>query len=110
MYQIKPGEFYYHFKRNPSKGIEDHAYYVLGIAQDTEYRTKISVICKPLYFCDPKKADEIGVSFHSRPYDMFIEQIDRPEYKGPRFTKIEDEEVIKYLKTTFLFNSQYIDE
>jgi hypothetical protein len=109
MYQIKPGEFYYHFKRDISKGIENHAYYIFGLAQDTEDRTKINVIYKPLYFCDPRKPDEVGISFHSRPYSMFIESVDRPEYQGPRFIKITDEKVIEYLETTPLFTSGFID-
>lgn len=109
MYQVKPGEFYYHFKRNASKGIEDHAYYIFGLAQDTEDRTRINVIYKPLYFCDPRKPDEIGISFHSRPYTMFIESVDKPEYQGPRFIKITDENTIKYLRDTVLFASNFID-
>jgi hypothetical protein len=109
MYQIKPGEFYYHFKRNASKGLENHAYYILGLAQDTEDRTKINVIYRPLYLCEPRKPDEAGISFHSRPYSMFIESVDRPEYQGTRFVKIIDEKVIKCLKALPLFKSKYID-
>jgi hypothetical protein len=110
MYKIKPGEFYYHFKRDASKGLEDHAYYVFGIAQDTEDRSKLNVIYKPLYFCEPRKQDETGVSFHSRPYSMFIESVDRPEYQGPRFIKITDDKVIEYLKSVPLFSSTCMDE
>jgi hypothetical protein len=109
MYQIKPGEFYYHFKRDTNKCIEDHAYYVHGLAQDTEDRAQINVVYKPLYFCEPRKPDEVGISFHSRPYSMFIENVNRPEYQGARFIKIEDEKVIEYLKNLPLFRSQFID-
>jgi hypothetical protein len=107
---IKPGEFYYHFKRNPDLGLENHAYLIVGIAQDTEDRTKYSVCYKPLYFCDPKKEDEKGVSFHSRPYEMFIEMVDKQEYSGPRFIKITDPETIKYLKNTPLYGSLWMGE
>ena len=110
MYKIKPGEFYYHFKRDVSKGVENHAYYILDIAQNTEDRSQINVVYKPLYFCEPRKPDEAGISFHSRPYSMFIESVDRPEYKGARFIRIVDEKVIEYLKTIPLFNSKFIDE
>jgi hypothetical protein len=110
MYKINPGEFYYHFKRDTSKGIEDHAYYIYGLAQDTEDRSQINVIYKPLYFCDPLKPDEAGISFHSRPYTMFIESVDRPGYQGPRFVKIEDEKVIGYLRGLPLFESKFMDE
>ena len=89
-FTIYPGEFYYHFKRNPDLGLENHPYVIIGIAQDTEVRAKYSVIYKPLYFCDPKKEDEKGISFHSRPYEMFIETAEKPEYFGPRFIKITD--------------------
>ena len=109
MYQVKPGEFYYHFKRDRSKGLEDHAYYVFGLSQDTEDRTKISVVYKPLYYCDPRQPDEVGISFHSRPYDMFIEMVDKPDYQGPRFIKIIDESIIYQLKKLPLFKSKYID-
>jgi hypothetical protein len=110
MYKIKPGEFYYHFKRDASKGLEDHAYYILGIAQDTEDRSRLSVVYRPLYLCEPRKPDEVGVSFHSRPYSMFIENVEKPEYHGTRFNKITDEKVIEYLKTLPLFSSQFMDE
>ena len=109
MYQVKPGEFYYHFKRDPSKGLEDHAYYVFGLSQGTEDRTKINVVYKPLYYCDPRQPDEEGISFHSRPYDMFIEMVDKPDYQGPRFIKITNESIINQLKKAPLFTSKYID-
>ena len=109
MYQIKPGEFYRHFKHNPNKGIEDHAYYVLGLTQNTEDRTKISVVYKPLYYCYPRQPDEVGISFHNRPYEMFIEMINKAEYQGPRFIKITDENIINQLKKSPLFDSQFID-
>ena len=110
MFIVNPGEFYYHYKRDKNKNPEDHAYYILGIAQDTEDRTKFSVIYKPLYFCDPRKEDETGVTFHSRPYNMFIEMVYKSEYTGLRFTKIIDPKLIEYLKGTVLFQSAYIDQ
>jgi hypothetical protein len=109
-FQIKPGEFYYHFKRDLSKGLENHAYLIVGVGQDTEDRTKYYVVYKPLYFCDPRHEDEKGVSFHVRPYDMFIEHVDRPDYHGPRFIQITDDKTIKYLKNTPLSGSAFMDE
>jgi hypothetical protein len=107
---VKPGEFYYHFKRDLSRGIENHAYVIIGIGQDTEDRAKYYVAYKPLYFCYPRREDEKGVSFHTRQYDMFIEEVDRPEYKGPRFIKITEEKTIQYLKNHELYTSQFMDE
>jgi hypothetical protein len=107
---VKPGEFFYHFKRDISRGIENHAYVIIGIGQDTEERTKYYVTYKPLYFCDTRHEDEKGVSFHIRPYHMFIEEVNRPEYKGPRFIKITDEKTIQYLKNHELYTSKFMDE
>lgn len=110
MYLVKPGQFYYHFKRDSSKGIEDHAYIIVGLAMHTEDRNNISVIYKPLYYCDPLKNDEEGISFHSRPYHMFIDQVNKPEYKGPRFTLITDPDTIDNLSKTPLYSSLYMDK
>jgi hypothetical protein len=110
MFNVKPGQFYYHYKRRPEKGTFDHAYYVLGVGMNTEDRTDFHVIYKPLYFCDPRHEDEQGVSFHVRPYDMFIENVVVDRVVKPRFELITDPELIEQLKTSPLFGSEFIDE
>jgi hypothetical protein len=106
---VKPRQFYYHFKHDPKKEINDHTYLVIGIGQDTENRENYFVIYKPLYFCQPKKLDEVGVSFHIRPYQMFVENVQKPEYNGPRFVQIIDKELIAELKLSPLYSSKYMD-
>jgi hypothetical protein len=108
-FAVQPGQFYYHFKRDANKGLENHAYLIIGVGQDTEDRSKYVVVYKPLYYCEPRKDDETGVSFHVRPYDMFVETVEKPEYTGPRFICIDDKDVIEYLKNTPLYTSQYMD-
>jgi hypothetical protein len=106
----QPGEFYYHFKRNADRGLEDGVYYVVGIGMHTENRSEHFVVLKPLYYCEPRKEDEKGISLQIRPLDKFLSEIDRVTYKGPRFWEIEDSATIEYLKNTFLFNSKFLDE
>ncbi len=106
---IQPGQFYYHFKRDKSQGIEHGAYYILGLGMNTENRSQKSVICKPLYYCNPRHTDEIGISYQIRPIEFFIGVVDRENYKGQRFTVISDMEVIEKLKQTELYNSKFLD-
>ncbi len=110
LFLLQPGDYYYHFKRDISKGLENHAYIIIGVGQDTEDRSKYYVAYKPLYYCDPLHEDEKGISFHVRPYEMFVEQVDKPEYQGPRFIKITDSTTIEYLQSLPLHNSQFMDE
>lgn len=107
---IKPGQFYYHFKRNPDMGVEHGAYYCLGLGMNTEDRSEHYVVLKPLYYCDPRKEDEGGISYQVRPIDYFITPIDREYYAGPRFQYISDPAVINQLRETELFSSQYLDQ
>lgn len=76
----------------------------------TENRSEHYVILKPLYFCDPRKPDEKGISYQVRPLEFFEGDINRPEYTGKRFTLIEDTVVIEKLKQEFLFSSDYLEE
>jgi hypothetical protein len=109
-HNIQPSTFYYHFKRDPNKGLEDGAYYVLGLGMNTEDRSQISVILKPLYYCDPQKTDEKGISYQIRPLEYFVTPIDRESYTGPRFKLITDQKIIDQLKDHPLFASKFLDE
>lgn len=70
---IQPGR-YRHFKGGE--------YEVIGVAQDSENRDEYVVVYRLI------KYDRLMV----RPYEMFIEHVDKPEYnyQGPRFAKIDD--------------------
>jgi hypothetical protein len=107
---IKPQTFYYHFKREPEKGVNHGAYYVLGLGMNTEQRDSHYVILKPLYYCEPGHEDEKGISFQVRPVEFFDSHIDRGYYKGPRFNLIEDTKVIQELISHPLFKDNYIDD
>jgi hypothetical protein len=67
----KPGEIYIHFK-NPDK-----KYRVIGIAKHTETEEDM-VVYQPLY-------ENPWAPLVVRPLKMFIEEVDRDGYKGPRF-------------------------
>ncbi len=110
-YAIKPGQIYYHFKRKSEKGIEHGAYLILGLAHDMENRTRVLVVIKPLYYCEPRNESEKGISYFVRPLELFIDSVDRPEsnYYGPRFTLIKDETVLQELQRHPLFSSKYLD-
>ncbi len=87
-----PLGFYYHFKHDPQKDFNNHAYEVIGVGMDTESQA-LSVIYRPLYKNTYLKAD-----YCVRPFEMFIGDV---EVKGrivKRFKKITDEEIILKLE------------
>lgn len=100
----KPGQFYYHFK---STGGNDHLYKIVGLARHTE-TDEMMVIYEALYQNDWIK--EAKTQLSARPLNMFVEEVDRDGYKGPRFKLIEDEQIIAELKQTPLYNNQFLDE
>lgn len=91
MTNIKKG-FYYHFKHNPNQSINNYAYWLVGIAKHSETE-EITVIYKPMY----KNEWLGGVELISRPIDMFMDTVEKPEYSGPRFRLMEDPEIIARL-------------
>ena len=72
---VKPG-VYRHFKGN--------IYHVLGVAENTETK-ELTVVYIPQY-------GEYKGKLSNRSLAMFLEDVDRPEldYKGPRFTLVEE--------------------
>jgi hypothetical protein len=89
---IKKG-FYYHYKHDPEKGINDHAYEVIGIGMHTEDRS-LTVIYRPLY----KNTFLPPADFCARPYEMFIENVEKNGKTVPRFQKITDREIIAQIE------------
>jgi hypothetical protein len=53
------------------------------------------VAYRPLY--DWALVYRMGKLFHVRPLGMFVDEVDKPEYQGPRFIKIIDEALIARL-------------
>jgi len=97
----KKREFYYSFKHNPEKGIDDMAYEIIGITAHTETLEEL-VVYKPLYEC--KYLKEHNLDFWTRPLDMFLEEVDKDGYKGSRFIRIKDIDVVEEIrKLSFMF-------
>ncbi len=85
--------FYYHFKHDSTKGVNDHAYYVFGLGLLTE-DDSVAVIYRPLY-----ENDFLGdAEYCIRPYTMFIETVEREGKTFPRFQKITDPAIIEELE------------
>lgn len=91
----EPG-FYYHYKHDPEGPENGYAYEVVGVGHHTEDDKTFMVVYRPLY--DSALVYKLGKMFDLRPLDMFMEAVDKPEYSGPRFNKIEDPELTERLK------------
>lgn len=85
--------FYYHYKHDNSQGINNYAYEVMGTALHTEERTK-AVIYRPIY----ANTFLQGMDFCSRPYEMFMQSVEKDGISIPRFKKIDDPAVIAQLQ------------
>ena len=90
----KQGEFYYHFKHDPTKGVSDFAYQIVGIAVHSEDES-LFVAYRPLY--TPNHVIDNEGNFNIRPLTMFVENVTKSNYDGPRFRLIKDPEIIKQL-------------
>lgn len=84
--------FYYHYKHDPTLGFNNYAYEVIGLARHSEDKTNL-VMYRPLYESDYLGEAECSV----RPLDMFMENVTVDGKTVPRFTKIEDSELISKL-------------
>lgn len=91
MTNIKKG-FYYHFKHDPKLSINNYAYEIVAVAKHTE-TGEITVIYRPMYKNEWLEEAEV----FSRPIEMFMDTVEKPEYTGPRFRLIEDPEIIAKL-------------
>ena len=78
---VKPG-IYQHFKGN--------IYHVLGVAENTETK-ELTVVYIPQH-------GEFAGRLSNRRLDMFLETVEnhkeRPDYKGPRFTLLEEKSFV----------------
>lgn len=94
----EPG-FYYNHHHDPSKGVGDHAYEVLGLQIDVE-TSLVRVDYRPLY----QSALVYQLSLRSgvpckdgRPVDVFMQDVEKDGKKVPRFAKITDPSAINKL-------------
>ncbi len=85
--------FYYHFKHNPQKGFDNHAYEVIGVGMDTESQA-LSVIYRPLY----TNSYLAPANYCIRPFEMFIEDVEVEGRIVKRFKKITDAKIILKLE------------
>lgn len=94
----EPG-FYYHYKHDPDGPWNQYAYEVMGVGHNTEEcppEEEYKVVYRPLY--ESAFVYRLGKLFDLRPLAMFMEAVDKPEYQGPRFNRIEDPELIARLQ------------
>jgi len=87
----EPG-FYYHYKHDPNGPENQAAYELIGTGWHTETGEFCSMY-RPLYE---------GWAFSShltylRPAEMFMDRVEKPEYQGPRFIKIDDAALVARL-------------
>lgn len=96
--------FYYHYKHDPEKGFQDHAYEVIGVGFHTEDDVRPGeehfLIYRPLYEQNVYKASkELGIPcFDNRPLEMWMEDVEKDGKVFPRFQKITDPELISMLE------------
>jgi hypothetical protein len=84
--------FYYHYKHDPKQSINNYSYEVVGVAMHTESR-ELTVLYKPLY----KNTFLSPADYCARPLDMFLEDVVINGIKTPRFTKIDDVDIIQQI-------------
>ncbi len=99
----EPG-FYYHYKHDPSKGVRDYAYEVLGVGFHTEDDAREGeshfLVYRPLYEASVFIASKnLGIPcFDARPLEMWMEDVTKDGKTFPRFKKITDSETISELE------------
>jgi hypothetical protein len=95
----EPG-FYYHYKHDPNGEVTNYAYEILGVGLHTEDdcrpEDQFMQVYRPLY--TSAKVYQMGKMFDLRPLAMAMDEVEKDGYKGPRFIKITDPEVIEKLK------------
>ena len=89
-----PG-FYYHYKHDPEKGVQDYAYEILGAGIHTE-EDQCFQVYRPLY--EEAFVFQHGKMFDLRPLAMAMENVIVNSMEMPRFRLITDTSVIRELK------------
>lgn len=92
--------FYYHYKHDPDKPVNDYAYEVVGVGVHTEDDCRPEdanmVVYRPLYESSVFTA---GKFFDLRPLEMWMGDVTKNGQTFPRFQRITDPEVIAKLET-----------
>ena len=91
--------FYYHYKHDPSKSLNDYAYEVVGVGVHTEDDCRPEdanmVVYRPLY---ESTVFKVGKLFDLRPLEMWMGNVEKDGKTFPRFQKITDEKIISELE------------
>ncbi|MBA3550849.1 DUF1653 domain-containing protein [Patescibacteria group bacterium] len=91
--------FYYHYKHDPSKPINDYAYEMVGVGSHTEDDCRPQdihmVVYRPIYEASVYKA---GKLFDIRPLEMWMGDVTKDGKTFKRFQKITDPVVIAQLE------------
>ncbi len=102
--RVPEAGFYYHYKHDPSKGVQDYAYEVMGVGFHTEDDVRdgeaLFLIYRPLYNASVYLASkDLAIPcFDARPLEMWMGDVEKDGKVFPRFTKIIDAEVVEQLE------------
>ncbi len=91
--------FYYHYKHDPAKGVNDYAYEVIGVGYHTEDDCRPEdvhlLVYRPLYESSVYTA---GKFFDIRPLEMWMGDVTKDGRTFPRFSKISDPKIVAELE------------
>jgi len=90
---IPAAGFYYHYKHDSLGEFNNYAYEVIGLGRNTEEKT-YTVLYRPVYENSWMKP----AAYQSRPYEMFLENVDKDDQKVPRFSLITDPDLVLRLE------------
>jgi hypothetical protein len=89
--QVPENGFYYHYKHDESRGVNDYAYELVGVGCHTEEDCRPEdanmVVYRPLYDSPVYNA---GRLFYLRPLEMWMGDVRKDGKTFPRFSKITD--------------------
>lgn len=92
--------FYYHYKHDPSKSVNNYAYELVGVGCHTEDNCRpedtFMAVYRPLY--EEARVYRAGKLFDIRPLGMFMENVTKDGSTFPRFALITDRDAIEKLK------------
>jgi hypothetical protein len=96
--------FYYHYKHDPAKPLNNYAYEVVGVGCHTEDDCRPEdanmVVYRPLY--EDAEVYKAGKLFDLRPLDMWMGNVTKDDTTFPRFSRITDPTLIATLEVVKL--------
>jgi len=105
--RVPQNGFYYHYKHDSSKSVNDYAYEVVGVGVHTEDDCRPEdanmVVYRPIYESSVYTA---GKLFDLRPLDMWMGEVVKDGKTIPRFSRITDPNII--LKLEQILREMYV--